>query len=626
MSLLAIFLPLGCIETNLSEKPTDPVFDEGDSGEPPDTDIHDDTDEPEDTGVVVIPDETCDSHSFPATTLTSRDECEGGSISDPAYNLEKRWEDLTLGWMLSSPVMVNLTDDNGNGRIDDNDVPDVIAAPYTTGIYAMSGADGSRIWSVGSTQIEQSTPAVGDVDFDGIPDVFVQGLYGSVLISGADGSTKWTGTAGSNIKTYCGAPGIADFEGDGSVEIYFGRLILDGETGAHLHEGTGGQGTAIPGEGPISVAADIDLDGELELIGGNTVYDANARTICTASGLDGFPAVGNFDSDPEGEVLVAASGGAYLYDTDCSIIWTYAYSGYGGPPAIADVDGDGLPEAIISYQSGIAVLDEDGHVEWTYAHTAGSLYDGVSAYDFDADGDWEVVLNSPDKLILFDGDGDILDTDANTGTYTCGQAPTMADIDNDGHAEIAYSHGQSSGTGGGITVLGDTDGFAAALSVWNQHGYSITNIENDGQVPASPDVNWDTINNFRAGPPISYVFEDQNVVLHIHDVCAEECDDGNVTVWWSLGNDGTGTVTQDLQVEFWGVTDSGDILLHTETWTADLPPGVMSESVETELTGVPTPLFDVRVEVDGGNSSADSQLDECDETDNSEEWGAVVCL
>jgi len=629
MKLLPLFLPLlGCIETNLAEKPEEPVFDPGDTAVPFDTDVEEDTAVPEDTDDTVLPLPYCDSQAFARSALSSLEDCEGGgSTPTPAYELEVRWEDLTIGYMLSSPVMVNLTDDNGNGRIDDGDVPDVIAAPYTNGIKAMNGEDGSEIWYVTSTQIEQSTPAVGDVDYDGYPEVFVQGLYASVLISGDDGATVWTGRAPSSIKTYCGAPAIADLEGDGDVELIFGRLILDGIDGSVQGEGSGGQGTSIPGEGPISVAADLDLDGELEVIGGNTVYDADGDTICAVSSKpDGFPAVGNFDSDPEGEVLVSAQGQAYLYDDDCSVIWSYTISGYGGPPAIADVDGDGLAEAIIPYQAGIAVLDVDGDVVWTYSHSAGSLYDGVSAYDFDGDGDWEVVLNTPTNLVLFDGpSGDILDTHENTGTYACGQAPTMADIDNDGHAEIAYSHGNNYSGPGGISVLGDVDGFAAALSVWNQHGYNITNIENDGQVPTHPEVNWESINNFRAGPPISYVFENQNVTAKIHDVCSDACGSGEVTLWWSLGNNGTGDVTDDLEVEIIGTTDTGDVILDTVTWTATLTAGYMDASVETHLTGVPTPLFDIRIEVDGGSSLDRSQVGECDETDNEIEWGEIIC-
>lgn len=623
--LLLAVLP-GCIDNSFSEKPEDPVFEEEDTAIPVDTDADTATYVDTDTDDGTITSQTCESRSFGARKLSTREDCVGDEPATPDWEFDERWSNMTIGWMLSSPVMVNLTDDNGNGRIDDGDIPDVIVAPYTTQIVALDGENGAEIWSVASSQIEQSTPAVGDVDYDGIPDVFVQGLYGSKLIDGTTGATKWEGRAPSSIKTYCGAPGIADLEGDGDVEIYFGRLILDGVTGDTVGEGTGGQGTSISGEGPISVAADIDLDGELEIVTGNTIYNPDGSTKLSWSGSDGFPAVGDFDSDPEGEILVSHQGGATLYDDDGDELWSITFSGYGGPPAIADVDGDGLPEAIVPYQAGIVVLDVNGDEVWSYSHTTGTLYDGVSAYDFDGDDDWEVVLNAPDSLILFDGNGDILAEHPNTGTYTCGQEPTMADIDNDGHADIAYAHGPySSYTDGGISVLSDTDGFAAALGVWNQHGYSITNIENDGQVPEHPAVNWEDINNFRAGPPISYVFVNQNLLGEIHDICADYCDT-EITVWWSIGNDGTALVTDDVTVELVGTTDTGEVVLATEIITDNIPNGWMSESHETRIVAPPTPLYDITLRIDGGLSEELGQVAECSGEDNEIAWGALICL
>lgn len=629
LTLLSLLLCAGCIENSFSGNKGDPEpFDPGDSDPVDPVDTESDTGGPIDTGGGDGELPECKPRSFPAQPLDPFEDCEGGARANPAWVLQNRWEIGDLGWMISSPVMVNLTDDNGNGRIDDGDVPDVIAAPYTGGIYALNGADGSTIWSVGSSQIEQSTPAVGDVDYDGWPEVFVQGLYGSKLISGVDGTTVWEGRAPSSIKTYCGGPAIADLEGDGDVEITFGRLILDGPTGATEAEGNGGQGTSIPGEGPISVPADIDLDGELELVAGNTVYEPDGSKLWyNSSERDGFPAIGNFDSDPEAEILVGQQGSATLYDTDGSRIWSYSLPGYSGPPAVADVDGDGVPEALIPHQSGIAVLNADGEELWTYSHTSGSLYDGVSAYDFDGDGDWEVVLNWNGGIYLFDGpSGDLIDSYNHGGLYACGQEATMADVDNDGHADIAYTFGATYGGAGGVGLLSDEDGFAAALSTWNQHQYSITNIENDGQVPTEPEPNWLDINNFRAGPPIDYVFEDQNLVGRIYDLCVDRCGLDEITVWWALGNNGSGEIDEDIVVDFYGETDAGEVLLYSTLWTAALPAGWMAEAQQTTLYDVPTPLYDIRMALDGGNNSTQSEVSECGENDNEMMWGALICL
>lgn len=630
---MLLVLPLSLVACNdnnlIGKNDGDQSFDTADSWTPPPVDT---TTDPVDTdsGVVVIPEPVeCDPRDFPAHTIDHMEDCEGEE-ANPDWNLSLKWDRSDIGWMISSAVMVNLTDDNGNGKIDDSDIPDVIANPYSGAVYALDGATGATLWSTSSTAIEQSTPAVGDVDGDGFPEVYIQGLYGGMMVEGYDGTKLYDSPPGNNIKTYCGGPGMTDFEADGAVEVYFGRQILDASDGSILCDGTGGQGTTIPGEGPISVAADIDGDGIQELVGGNTLYDNSCGTIWTASVSDGFPAVGNFDSDAEGEILITSQGSAHLLDDDGTEIWSYSYphGGYGGPPAIADVDGDGEPNAIVAYQSGVSVLDEDGNEFWTYSHTTGTLYDGVSTYDFDGDGDYEVVLNDPTNLTIFDGPtGDILAQYPNGGVYTCGQEPTMADIDNDGHAEIAVTYGMSSGTGvGGVKVLGDTAGFAAALSVWNQHQFSLTNIERDGTVPEPADINWLTYNTFRAGPPISYVQVNQNLVGQIDDVCNDNCDFNEITVWWSVGNNGAADVDEPIVVEIWGDTDSGWQLLHDETITETLTAGQMNAAHETTLTGVPLPLYDLQLIIDGGSDSAHSEVEECSDTDNSPTWGAFICL
>ena len=60
--------------------------------------------------------------------------------------------------------------------------------------------------------------------------------------------------------------------------------------------------------------------------------------------------------------------------------------------------------------------------------------------------------------------------------------------------------GSSKGTWEGIAVIGDlNESWAPARKIWNQHGYHITNVNNDGSIPVTQTPNWDTWNNFREG-------------------------------------------------------------------------------------------------------------------------------
>jgi len=108
-------------------------------------------------------------------------------------------------------------------------------------------------------------------------------------------------------------------------------------------------------------------------------------------------------------------------------------------------------------------------------------------------------------------------------------------------------------------------------------------------------------------------------------VCDVECDDGVVWVWVSVANQGYNDVEDDFDLEIWGDTDSGLVLLGTERWTGTVLQGTKSDALEIRLSGVPSPLYDVIAMVDGGDNITLSMVDECHEDNNESEWGALVC-
>ena len=627
VSLLTLLA--ACSETGLKGQKTEPAsFDTGAPYNPNPVDSADSA-VPDDSGGTVTENEECFDNSFAGHSLTALNDCDSPGSGTPSWTLVTKFSDFTLGMTLGSPAFGNVNDDNGNGVIDDGDTPDVVVAPYSGGVTVYNGADGSILWHNTTGSIEQTSPSIADLDGDGLPEVVIGGLYASYAYRGEDGTLYWSGPGSSGTKSYCGAVSVADLDGNGDPEVLLGRLIMNGQTGAKLAEGAYGQGSSYNGEAPDSVAADIDLDGQQEVIVGNAAYDISGTAIWHNGAPDGYPAVGNFDSDPEAEIVVAAQGATYLYDTDGSQIWKVSPGGsYQGPPVIADIDGDGEPEIVIPTSSGVIAYEGDGTVIWTYSNGGGSMFDGASAYDLDGDGDWEVLDNGTNSVRILDGHtGEVISQYAHATTqYACGQAPVVADIDQDGAVEIAYG---VYSTPGGFGVLEDSDdGFSPGLSYWNQDPFSITNINDDMSVPTYPDVNWDTYNSFRAGPPIGALFPNKNLMVQIHDVCATECAVGNLTVWWSLGNNGTEDIDDDVSVQFWAVGDIGDVLLGETTYGGNKPAGWIGNSVQTELTGVELPVYDVYVTIDGGNSDDGrvGEISECDESDNEGRLGAIICL
>ncbi len=617
--LLPLLLVACQIEQEIKPDGDDP--DGGfDTGSTVDTEV--DTDDDSTSVETGTTGEACPDQVFPGYAIPLLPECDGTGAT-PAWSLSTTLS-LLPGATSGTPVFANLTDDDGDGVVGEGDIPDVVVDPYLEGVYVYSGDDGRLLWSVaGGAGLESTTPAIGDLDGDGFPEVIIAGLTQTVALHGADGSVYWVGPADASIKAACGATGAGDLDGDGLPEVYFGRMILDGQTGALRGSGTAGFGTGVGGQTPMSVAADLDLDGRLELVVGNAVYDADGDTLWALGPDDGYPAVGNFDGDPEGEVVIGNTLGLTLQDTDGTRLWRTDLGGLqAGPPAIADIDGDGDPEILVGVIDGVYAVDGDGTVLWRFTGEAGFMFDGPSAYDLDGDGAWEVLVNSAEHLRILDGrTGATLAEQVHPYGYTCGGYASAADVDGDGDVEIGYAY-RADGGYGGVVVVDDGDGFVAGPPIWNAHDYSITNVSTFGVLPATADPNWRTYNNFRAGPPPP---PGANLRPVLVDVCVDGCAEGELVAWVQLGNDGPVAVEGDIQVDLYGVTDAGDVLLGSALFLGGVDPGWMSPSESIEVRGAPTPLYDLIAVVDGGDGRSPGVYAECDEADNEDGFGGVVC-
>src|SRR6185503_14804460 len=131
--------------------------------------------------------------------------------------------------------------------------------------------------------------------------------------------------------------------------------------------GLGSAGVYI--NGPLSTAVDLDLDGKLEVVAGRSVYKVDGSILWNLTALpDGVSAVGNFDTDPNPEIVLAASGRIWVLEHTGTIKWTQATSvlgGSGGPVVVADFDGDGQPEIGRSGTTKYGVWETDGTLKWT---------------------------------------------------------------------------------------------------------------------------------------------------------------------------------------------------------------------------------------------------------------------
>ena len=601
------------------------------------------TGEPEDTSVPP----TCEDFEAPEridpeTNESCLNEPESGTF-DPVVEWTTEGtitysvgDDYTHPYVM--PSIGNLSDDNGDGVVDADDIPDIVYTAFDDSssnhgcLHVVSGDGSAEVMSVCKVTWDgveygvsrQGGSAIGDLEGDGSPDIVTIAQDGETIALERDGTVKWV-YAGTLTSKYS-YPSLADLDADGDVEVVVGQIILD-STGAELGVGTGGTATPdsnpSPSWGSISVPVDLDGDGFMEIVAGNTVYARDGTTLASSGLADGFCAVGDMDQDGEPEIVttIHSSGEVYAWEADGTVLWqTSTGSGGGGSPTIADFDGDGLPEVGVAGKSNYSVLDDDGSVLWSAAITDNSSSaTGSSVFDFDADGAAEVVFSDEVALYVFDGaTGSVIYQNDDHVHGTAWEYPVIADVDNDGAAEIILGSTNSHGDGwNGITVIGDASGsWAPSRVVWNQHAYHITNVNSDGTIPQNQQENWLTWNNFRAGGtelgPSHWLAD---LVPQDPEYCLETCSEDTVDVYLRAGNGGL-LDTEGFVLRL--VAEGGGVVAETESGVLVAGEGMVS-----------APLTLTREEWGDGKVALvvdpDEEVDECDEGDNLLDLGGWPC-
>lgn len=501
--------------------------------------------------------------------------------------------------VIMAPLVVSLDDDNDDGEVNADDTPDIVYVTYninTQGpatVRAMSGDGSKELWSSVDAACGATGLAAGDIDGDGL--VEIVGVTADLRIRAFEhnGAIKWTtALTYENDMAFCySAPAIADMDGNGDPEVIVGRVILNSDG---TERGKGMFGTGAPQFASASFAADIDGDGEQEVVVGNALYTIDGGAIWSNGQPDGYPAVADFDADGKPEIVVSSIDTVRLQGGGGGVLWSVNNpAGAGGPPTIADFDGDGAPEIGIAGKIGYVVFDTDGAVLWQQpTQDASSAITGSTVYDFEGDGVADVVYADEITLYVYSGkNGAIKLQYTDHANATLIEYPLVADVDGDGHAEIVVVHSGYYGPELGITVLGDMDeSWRPGRKIWNQHAYSITNVEDNGAIPKVPAPNWVSHNNFRSGdlsPPDGLAAP--NLAVVAPDGCLNECIGGaQATVWFQIGNKGAAPLTAGAMVEVYGIVEGLESLLTVQVFNDQLLPGEFSdgESVLVDIAGL----------------------------------------
>lgn len=440
--------------------------------------------------------------------------CEVGIPFYAPWPGDTKWSTPGLRSNVLVPV-ARVVDTNGDDVMDENDIPTVMQMSFGT-LYARRGDTGTVHWSVSGLSQGAISAAIGDVDGDGRAETIVHAPEHRLVCVGHDGQIKWTspeldldpkwpyyiGISFGFVKySHIGAPTIADLDGDGHPEVISGRSVLDGATGAVEWVGTAGRGRAwdtrnddlywqsFPDQ-EVPIAVDLDGDGKLEVVAGNTAYRHDGTIYWHRSDLpDGYTAPFLIRGQSRPQVCLVAEGKVYLLNFDGTTKW--------GPvpiPGGALLGGAPTPFYAGGQFIGVAgdgwysVLDSsNAQVRWSVQVSAPAPFNtatnSATIFNFASDGDNALglllVYQSIDKLNIIRGDGHVFYQEPNQVFPYHPGGPTVADVDNDGRADLIV---QGREGGGGIRVRGSPY-WNAAPAVFNQAAYHIINVSETGAIP-----------------------------------------------------------------------------------------------------------------------------------------------
>ncbi|MCG9575698.1 FG-GAP-like repeat-containing protein [Vibrio tubiashii] len=240
--------------------------------------------------------------------------------------------------VMSSPVIVQLNDDNGDGKINNRDIADIIVTTFSDSNYSQNGV--------------------------------VRAL------SGKDGAELWDYREGPIFADPRYSVAAADLDGDGKIEIVSGAIdsnyitILDHQ--GHQKKQIEIISTGYPA-GQFAIA-DIDNDGSAEILGADGVYNYQTGLLKFSFAWSPAPIPVDADGDGIQEVFADTS----LYDANGAEVWSYPTPYRAWFSSVANLDDDASPELIVSIprtasepdRSSFSVLEHDGSVKWSVTNVS----------------------------------------------------------------------------------------------------------------------------------------------------------------------------------------------------------------------------------------------------------------
>jgi hypothetical protein len=548
------------------------------------------------------------------------DACAAPGLVEEPWNVEQLWAfervpSTDAYNAYASPVIVQLDDDDGDGDIDGDDVPEVLVTVFQYGnddhwfLVLLDGQTGILKWALpGFSPYSYST--VVDVDGDGAPEVLAWGIDERLRLVSPNGVVQWVGPelTSSPPEFYGVLP--VDLEGDGTIEVIADSVVLDGQTGSTLFD----LGEWVSGH-RMATAGDIDLDGRQEIILDGLVFDAEGQLLWSTgaqANMITYALLLQLDDDEEAELLFIADD-VLVFEHDGSLAtrWNLGISELRiGTPAVGDIDGDGASELIIPTGVALQAYELDGTLLWEAAVDDYTSAAGASLYDLDGDGALEVLYADMYTFWIYDGrTGAILFEDTEHWSWTGFETPAVGDVDGDGSAEIVTIRNET--TSCVVAYQHAGEGWLLGSRSWPHWEYQLDTFTEDGGLVWS--YPWLEHNSLRAGPLGNQVRMLADLTVSVTDLCVADCDYGPVELAVQVSNRGYLDVESGLTL----TVSADDCTATTVLQQRTLPAITAGHALDGEVFELqPSDWGSCGLFVD---VIAETSLEECSESSNGQQ-------